>query len=255
MKKNKKINISGTLLDKNQLVKHIEKRASEHNIKSYSNSDTYPIPNLIKDYKFILETYNLLTKHIKLGIKIHSAGEWLLDNFYIIEETVKNIKNELTEKRYKNYPIISNGMYKGFARIYLLAAEIVAYTDNKIDEDILEICLSAYERKKILSMEEIWSLPIFLNIALIENIRNVCEKIIISKSQKYKVEEIVERIIEKRELIKQQYKKNKESTKIYKNSSYPFIEYMSYKLKQYRKNGIPYLNSLEEQVNKKGITI
>ena len=84
MKKYKKLNIRGTLLDRNQLAKHIEKTASDHSIKSFSNKDTYPIPNLIEDYKFILETYNLLTRHLKLGIKIHSAGEWILDNFYVI---------------------------------------------------------------------------------------------------------------------------------------------------------------------------
>ena len=34
MKKYKKLNIRGTLLDRTQLAKYIEKTASEHNIKS-----------------------------------------------------------------------------------------------------------------------------------------------------------------------------------------------------------------------------
>ncbi len=42
---------------------------------------------------------------------------------------------------------------------------------------------------------------------------------------------------------------------MYRNSSYPFIEYISYKLKKYGKNGNIYLNILEEQVNKLGITV
>ena len=36
---------------------------------------------------------------------------------------------------------------------------------------------------------------------------------------------------------------------------YPFIEYMSYKLKRYGKQGMPYLEILEEQVNRMGMTI
>lgn len=108
MKKYKKLNIRGTLLDRNQLAKHIEKTAADHNTKSFSNKNTYPISNLIDDYKFILETYNLLTKHIKLGIKIHSAGEWILDNFYIIEETVKNIEKNIKLKQYIKLPGIAN---------------------------------------------------------------------------------------------------------------------------------------------------
>ena len=255
MKNKKYLNIKGANLDKDQLINYMEKLAINFDITSSSSKETFPIPRLNDNFKFIQKTYNILNDHIKKNISIYPAGEWLLDNFYIIEETVKSIRNELTEKKYKKFQGIYNGLYKGFARVYLLATEIVAFTENKIDEDILELCLAAYERKKTLSMEEIWSLPIFLNIAIIENIRTVCEKIYLSHVQKYKVEEIVERIIDKTEFSKQKYNKLKENTYSHHNTSYPFIEYMSYKLKRYGKNGIPYLNILEEQVNKTGITV
>lgn len=97
----KTLNIAGVLLDKSQLYAHMKKIASDHNIKIYSDKNTYPIYSLNENYKFILETYELLNQHIKLGIKIHSAGEWILDNFYIIEEVVKTIRKELTLKKYK----------------------------------------------------------------------------------------------------------------------------------------------------------
>ena len=255
MKNNRYLNIKGMSLNKEQLQSLMEKMAVNYEISRNSSIETYPINRLNNNFKFIQKTYNILNEHIKQNITIYPAGEWLLDNFYIIEETVKSIKNELTEKKYKNFQGISNGLYKGFARIYVIATEMVAYTDNKIDEDTLENCLLAYEHKKTLSMEEIWNLPIFLELAIIENIRSVCEKIYISQIQKYKVEEIVERLIEKKEASKQQYKKIRENTKMYRNSSYPFIEYISYKLKKYGKNGNIYLNILEEQVNKLGITV
>ncbi len=253
--KNRYLNIKGIMLDREQIQSYMEKIASNYEIARNSTIGTYPMYRINENFKFIQKTYDLLNEQIKKEISIYPAGEWLLDNFYIIEETIKNIKNELTEKKYKNSPSIANGMYKGFARIYVLATEIVAYTDNKIDEETLKLCLSAYEKKKTLSMEEIWNLPIYLNIAIIENIRTICEKIYLSQIQKYKVEEIVERLIEKKESNKQEFKKIRENTKIYQNSSYPYIEYLSYKLKKYGKNGIPYLNILEEQVNKMGMTI
>lgn len=104
----KTLNISGVLLDKEQLLKYMEKIASEHNIKIGSNKETYPIPSLIENYNYIFETYNILNEHIKLGIKIHSAGEWILDNFYIIEEMVKSIKKELSLKKYSKMIGISS---------------------------------------------------------------------------------------------------------------------------------------------------
>jgi len=255
---NKFLSIKGTVLDREQLQTYMEKSAMNAEITSISSNSTYPIPRLNDNFKFIEKTYNLLNEHIKENIDIYPAGEWLLDNFYIIEETVKKISREMTLSKYKNFPGIASGPYKGYSRIYLLASEIVAYTENKINDEVLTLAVLAYQRKKTLSMEEIWSLWLFLEIALIENIRAVCEKIYLSHIQKYKVESIVERLIEKKENTNQQFKPIKDEYKnqmSYKEIKYPFIEYMSYKLKKYGKQGIAYLNILEEQVNKMGITV
>lgn len=252
------LNIKGAVLDNYQLEKYMEKIATSHDVELTSSIATYPIPRLKDNYRFIEKTYNLLNKHIKMGINLYPAGEWLLDNFYIIEETFKTVCKEMTIAKYKKLPVITTGMYKGFSRIYVVASEIVAYTDNKINDEILNLAISAYQRRKTLSMEEIWNLWIFLEIAIIENIRNICEKIYSSQMQKYKVESIIERLVEKKDTNTQIFKPIKDDYKqnvSYKEMKYPFIEYMSYKLKSAGKKGLPYLEILEEQVNKMGMTI
>lgn len=141
---------------------------------------------MIENYKKIKSVYNLLNEHIKLGISIHPAGEWILDNFYIIEESVRQIEKEMTVKKYTNFIGIQHGKYAGFARIYVLASEIVAYTDNKIDGENLEKYLQAYQTKKTLNMEEIWNIGVFLQIAIIQNISEICEKYIVVKFKNIK---------------------------------------------------------------------
>lgn len=256
MRNTKFLNIKGIVLDNENLKKFMEKTASNYEVKKYSNVSTYPIERVNDNYLFIEKTYNLLNEHIKKNIDIHPAGEWLLDNFYIIEETVKKIKKEMPLKKYKELPGIASGAYEGFARIYLIATEIASYTDNKIDDETLKIALLAYQKQKNLNMEEIWNLWIFLEIAIIENIRAVCEKIYVAQNQKYKVEGIIERLVEKKEDLKFKTPKISFRPNQLKNEmKYPFIEYMSYKLKRFGKKGIAYLNILEEEVNKTGITI
>ena len=253
MKINKVLKINGTLLDKSQLESHLQKIASNHNISHQSQKETYPIPQMVENFRVIEEVYNLLNEHLKLGISIHPAGEWLLDNFYIIEETVKQIEKELTLKKYTNFVGIANGNYQGVARIYVLAAEIVAYTDNKIERKDLEDYLASYQTKKTLSMEEIWNISLFIKLALIENIREVCEKIYSAQIQKYKVENILERLVErknKEELKFNNLNNYKEKIKANYEMKYPFIEYLSYRLKKYGKKAYPYLRILEEQVNR-----
>lgn len=92
------LNIKGALLDIHQLEDYLRKIASGHLLKDKSDKNTYPIPRLNENFKFITEVYKLLNEHIKLKLPIHPAGEWILDNFYIIDETVKMVTKELTLK-------------------------------------------------------------------------------------------------------------------------------------------------------------
>lgn len=252
------LKINGIVLDKYQLEKYLENIASSHITSQKSSKDTYPIPRLKENFEYITKTYEILNTHLKLGINIHPAGEWLLDNYYIIEEAVKGIIKELPLKKYTNFVGISSGNHKGYARIYVLASEIVAYTDGQINVDVLENALKNYQNKKTLNMEEIWNISVFFKIALIENIREVCEKIYSSQIQKYKVENIIERLVENKRKDEQKYKtQNKANYNIVITNTvrYPFIEHMSYRLKKYGKQATMYLKILEEEVNKQGLTI
>ena len=258
MKSYKILSTKGAVLDKCQLEAYLEKLASDHILKEKSDKNTYPIPRMLDNFEVITMVYNVLNEHIKLKIPIHPAGEWLLDNYYVIEETVKSIEKELTLKKYTNFLGIANGANYGFARIYVLATEIVSYTDSNIDGKLLTDLLKSYQEKKKLNMEEIWNIGIFLQIALIENIRNICERIYSAQLQKYKVENIIERLVENKSKDELKFNKLNEyraKVKEYGEMKYPFIEYMSYKLRQFGKKAYPFLNVLEEQVNKMGVDI
>ena len=63
MKENQKLKITGTMLEKGQLEKHLEKIASTQNIILKSEKNTYPVPQLIENFKIIEMVYNLLNEH------------------------------------------------------------------------------------------------------------------------------------------------------------------------------------------------
>lgn len=258
LKEYRVLNINGAVLNKNQLENYLQKIASDHILKNKSDKNTYPVPRVKENYDFINMVYVLLNDHLKNDIPIHPAGEWILDNFYIIEKTVKTIIRDLSLKKYENFLGISNGNYKGFARIYVLASEIIAYTDSKIDGDILSNLLKSYQNKNTLSMDEIWNIGLFLEIALVEKIRVLCEKIYSSQIQKYKAENIIERLVENKKQDTLKYKNLPSyKTKIlgYGEMKYPFIEYMSYRLKSYGKQSYSFIKILENQVEMMGTNL
>ena len=230
-------------VDKKKCEEMIAKLASDNIVREKSSKDTFPIPRVKDNCKYISLVYTLLNEHVKIGIPIHPAGEWILDNFYMIEKAAKIIEKELTLNKYINFPGLAED---GFARIFVLCNEIVSNTDGKIQEEDLKSYLEAYQTQKYLNMEEIWNIPIFLQICIIEKIRRICERIFIAQMEKYKVENMINRIIEN---------KPGKAIKISVDGKYPFIEYMSYRLKRYGKKARPYLEAFEEQVNRMGITI
>ncbi len=257
MEKYQYLNIKGTNLEKEQLEKYLKQIAEEHVISKNSEKQTYPIEKLKVNYRNILKTYEMLNEHLKLGIKIHSAGEWLLDNFYIIEETIKNIEKNMSLKKYIKLPGLATGKYKGFARIYVLANEITAFSDDSINEENIIDALKSYQSRKILSMEEIWNIGIFIQISIIQTIADICERIYYAQIQKYKVENIFERLIEHRENKELRFRKKFKSNNYLKikDVNYSFIEYMLYKLRRIGKKGNQYIEILEKQVNKLGFKI
>ena len=255
MKNYQYLNIKGTNLEEAQLENYLTQLAEEHVISKQSEKNTYPIKKVEENFNNILETYELLNKHLKLGIKVHSAGEWLLDNFYIIEEIVRNIEKSMTIKKYVKLPGIANGKHKGFARVYVLASEIIAFSDESISEEKIIKAINSYQTRKILSMEEIWNIGIFMEIAIIQKISDICDKIYYSQIQKYKVENIYERLVELKPSQERIFKEKIKTQKQIEDLNYSFIEYMVYKLRRIGKKGNPYIEILEKQINKLGTNI
>ena len=237
------LNIKENVLNKSELKEHLAKFASDNVITDFPERKTYPIPRMKENCEYISLVYTLLNEHAKIGIQIHSAGEWILDNYYIIEKAYKTVSKDLSLNKYMKLPGLRN---EGFARIYMIANEIISNTDGKVNQGDLIEYLESYQTQKELEMEEIYNVGIFLEICIIEKIRHIAERVFISQMQKYKVDNIVERLIEN---------KPSKEIRLKVEGTYPFIEYMSYKLKKYGKIATPYLQIFEEQVNKMGLTV
>ena len=97
--KYKTLDVEGAMISKEQLEIYMKKIASSHILKLKSDRKTYPIPRVKENLKFILDVYNILNEDIKNKIPIHPAGEWLLDNYYIIEKTQPYEKGPIAKDR------------------------------------------------------------------------------------------------------------------------------------------------------------
>ena len=144
------LQVKNSILDKQNLEKYLEQFAADNILITCPDKNTFPLERLIENKKYIELVCKLLEEHIKLKIPIHSAGEWLLDNYYLIEKSVKTIEKNLTLNKYMRLPAIAED---GFARVYAIANEIISNTDGKINENNLIDYLEAYQNQKKLYMK------------------------------------------------------------------------------------------------------
>lgn len=148
-----------------------------------------------KNFKFITSVYKDLNEYSNARSSVTPAAEWLLDNFYIIEEQVKEIRQNLSRKYYFQLPRLKSGALKGYPRVYAIALELVSHTDGRFDDKQLVGFVSSYQTQALLSNGELWAIPMMIRMALIEHIRHVCESISISQQQWHKAEKLAEQLL------------------------------------------------------------
>ena len=146
------------------------------------------LTRLAENDSVLLEVRDLLIEVVKENLRITPAGEWLLDNFYLIEEQVRAAKRLLPKGYARELPHLQNGPSKGLPRVYDIALETISHCDGRVDPENLGSFVAAYQTVTQLRLGELWAIPIMLRLALIENLRRVAARIAIDRVDRKKAE-------------------------------------------------------------------
>ena len=115
-------------------------------------------------------TFNMLIGEIRKGRAVTPAAEWLVDNYYIVDEHIRAVRRDLPSGFYKQLPKLSHGPLRGYPRVYGLAWALVAHSDSRFELDTLHRFCRAYQRIQPLTIGELWAIAITLRVVLIENL-------------------------------------------------------------------------------------
>lgn len=132
----------------------------------------------------LLEVRNKLTQTLKAENAITPAGEWLLDNFYLIEEQILLAKKHLPKGYSEGLPQLEEETFGGVPRVYDMALEFISHSDGRLDIDTLNRLLQSYQTVTTLKLGELWAIPIMLRLAIIENLRRIALQIAIERDQR-----------------------------------------------------------------------
>lgn len=164
------------LFNDDQLRQHAIALAHDHEVVPGPGRDRL-LPRLAKNEGVLLEAYRLLTEAVVANRSLEPAGEWLLDNFYLIEEQILTARRHLPKKYSRELPRVARGPAAGYPRVYDIALELISHVDGKFDAELLGSFVAAYQTVGSLKLGELWAIPIMLRLALIENLRRVAARI------------------------------------------------------------------------------
>lgn len=158
------------------MVQHGKNLAAEHKLAPGRPRERL-LARLAANQQLLLDVHNLLTEDVRSEHRITPAGEWLLDNFYVIEEQIRTARRHLPPGYSRKLPRLSSGPSSGLPRVYDIALEAIAHSDGRVDQESFTGFIAAYQTGASLQLGELWAIPIMLRLALIENLRRIAARI------------------------------------------------------------------------------
>src|SRR5512140_2357985 len=164
------------LFSAEQMEQHGKALAGTHRLRVERAPDQL-LARLADNEDVLLQACKLLTAAVKSNHRISPAGEWLLDNFYLIEEQIRTARRHLPKGYSRELPRLLTGPSAALPRVYDLALEMISHGDGLVDPERLGRFVATYQTVTSLKLGELWAIPIMLRLALIENLRRVAARI------------------------------------------------------------------------------
>ncbi len=187
--------IRGELFSAERLEQHAENLAAAQITTQEIGEGRPLIPRVMENGRILLEYYRATANAIQQGGTITPAAEWLVDNFYIVEEQLREIRDDLPPGFYRRLPKLASGHLEGYPRVFGVAWAFVAHTDSRFEPELLRRFVNSYQRVQPLTIGELWALAITLRVVLVENLRKLADSIGRSRRAREEADRLVDGLL------------------------------------------------------------
>ena len=165
------------LLSTDRLEQYAESIASQPTLP-WATPGRWLVPRVRDNGRVLLQCYRTLAEVILEESATTPAAEWFVDNFHIVEDALREIREDLPRGFYRQLPKLADGPLRGYLRVLGLAWGFVAHTDSRFEPETLRRYIGAFQRVEPLTIGELWAIPTVLRIVLLENLRRLAERIV-----------------------------------------------------------------------------
>jgi len=163
-------------------------------------------PRLRANGRELLKSYRAIAEAMRDERAITPAAEWLVDNFHLVEDQVREIREDLPSGFYRELPKLTKNLenrFLGHPRVYALAHDFVAHTDSLFDAEVLRRFIVSYQTVQPLTIGELWAVAISLRLVLVENLRRLAERMVRARVARQQADELADRLLDEDEPVKE----------------------------------------------------
>lgn len=187
--------IRSELFSVERLEQHAESLAAHQPTTSTATSGRSLVARLRDNERILLDAYGSIAKAAGEGRPITPAAEWLLDNYHLVEQQVREVRTDLPAGYYRQLPKLSDGPLAGYPRVFGLAWAFVAHTDSRFDPEVLIRFVRAYQTVQPLTIGELWAVAITLRIVLVENLSRTARHIMSWRAARAEADLVADRLL------------------------------------------------------------
>lgn len=184
--------LRGDLYSPEQLAVHARTLALRHRVITRKGADR--LLARLDHNERILRAFNRSTLAVDQTRRVTPAAEWLLDNFYLIEEQIQLARRHLPRGYSRGLPRLVEGPSDGLPRVYDMVLGFIAHVDAQIDAAPLAAFIADYQTVAFLKLGELWAIPIMLRLGLIENLQRITTRLSIARRDRDLADEWVDRL-------------------------------------------------------------
>lgn len=180
------------LLSMEQLARHARVLGAHH--RTVENAHGRSLLDLLDRHEQGLRDFNRTTLEVTSGRAISPAAEWLLDNFYLIDDQIELARCHLPRGYHRELPVLLGPPLAGFPRIYGVVREYISHVDAQIEAIPLQAFMQSYQRETALKLGELWAVPIMLRLGLIEGLYRVAQRLTVARRDADLADEWIDRL-------------------------------------------------------------
>src|SRR5216117_2216351 len=187
--------IRAELFSIERLEQHAESLAAAQRALRQSGRGRRLLQRVEHNGRVLRESYRVIANTIREERAITPAAEWLVDNFHVVDEQLREIRDDLPPGFYRKLPKLAEGPLAGYPRVYGIAWAFVAHTDSRFDPEFLRRFLHAYQRVQPLTIGELWAVAITLRVVLVENLRRLAEAIVRGRAARQDADALADELL------------------------------------------------------------